>query len=63
MIEPQPLSITANGGKIMQSITRKIDIIQFFMDNNKTLKVWSSYEINKKEIVLTSKIKQKLWIY
>ncbi len=63
MIEPQPLSITANGGKITQRITRKIDIIQVFTDNNKTLKVWSSYEINKKEIVLTSKIKQKLWIY
>jgi hypothetical protein len=46
IIEPQPLSITAKGGKIMQSITRKIDIIQFFMDNNKTLKVLLSYGIS-----------------
>jgi hypothetical protein len=27
MIEPQPLSRTANGGKIMQRITRQSDIV------------------------------------
>ncbi len=28
--EPQPLSMTANGGKIMESITRNIDMFNTF---------------------------------
>jgi hypothetical protein len=38
IIEPQPLSITANGGKIIQRITRQIDITQVGIDNIKTQK-------------------------
>jgi len=59
-IEPQPLSITARGGKIMQRITRSIDIIPVFNDKSKTLKALSSYEISSKKIILTRKIKQKI---
>jgi len=44
MIDPQPLSITAKGGNMIQRITRQIDIAIFFIDNSKTLKTLLSYE-------------------
>lgn len=53
-IDPQPLSITAKGGKMIQRITRQIDIVLFLL-----IRRWKNYLVTKLRDNLNTDIKKR----
>lgn len=53
-IDPQPLSITAKGGNMIQRITRQIDIVFFLL-----IRRWKDYLVTKLRDNLKTVIKKR----